>query len=314
MTNSIEFDRELALARTELYQNIRQYFSDQAVLEVEVPLLGRGAALDPHVQSLRLLQDEHDLFLQTSPEFFMKRLICQGSGDIFTICKSFRGDEQGRLHNPEFSMLEWYRLDFSMGDLIEDVIGLLSKLGVDAPRTQINYQDAFFEATGIDPHQPDLDRLHGLASEHGLQVTASSQSSEMIDFLMSVAVEPSLPSGLVVLKNFPADQAELAVIQRDEAGYDIAQRFEIYLERIEIANGYQELTDGKEQRRRFLDNAEARQALELEAVSLDEKFLAAVDAGMPNCAGVALGLDRLLMILCGRPKLAETLCFPFEDL
>lgn len=306
------FDRVSMEKRSLLYQRIRQYFADENVLEVEVPVLGKGGSTCAYLESMSVLQGEDTYYLQTSPEFFMKRLLSEGSGDIFSIAKAFRGGEAGPRHNPEFSLLEWYRINFSVDELVADLASLLGSLGVESSIKRVAYAEVFERATGVDPHKPDMDKLEILANQAGL--IGELDASEMLGFLMSALVEPKLPPGLVVVDEFPACQAELAQIGRNSNGDPVAKRFELYWDGVELANGYKELTDPLEQRRRFQMDLDQRLNKGLPRIAEDKRFIAALERGLPDCSGVALGLDRLLMCISGQSELSQSLCFSWDRL
>ena len=305
-------DLVIALARSQLYQNIRVYFANHKVSEVEVPLLGRGAPQEPHLQSIEVSTGGAPLYLQTSPEFFMKRLLSQGSGDIFTITKAFRGGEVGERHNPEFAILEWYRLGFSVNELIDDVIALLRFLGVSEQVEQTTYANAFENAVGLNPHSATDAALKVVAEDTGL--IGALDRSETLDFLMTELVEPTLGNGLVAISDYPACQSELAQLKSDSNGIEVSDRFEIYLNGKEIANGYNELTDLEEHRARFVKARLLRREMQLPELNIDDQFLAALERGLPSCAGVALGLDRLLMLMNDAPDIADVMHFPWRSL
>lgn len=306
------FDRATATARSALYQKIREFFRERKVIEVEVPLLGCGAAIDPQMQSMHVDQGDKPRYLQTSPEYFLKRLLCEGSGDVYSICKAFRAGEVGRLHNPEFSLLEWYRVGFTLSELIQEVLDLLTIVGASEPVQEFTYAERFQSSTGLNPHTAEYSKLQSLASESGL--VGELDHKGLQQFLMAKMVEPKFPSGLVILTDFPASQAELANIENDENGCRIAKRFEVYWNRVELANGYDELVDAKEQHRRFEASRAERKALAMSETEFDIAFQKAVERGMPECSGVALGLDRLLMLLLEKENLAETLSFPWKEI
>lgn len=252
------------------------------------------------------------LYLQTSPELFMKRLLCAESGDIYTITKSFRGAEYGRIHNPEFSLLEWYRVGFGIDELIADVERLFEYLGITESSRRYLYADIFISAVGVNPHFAEKAELQDIAKRHGL--VGELGVPELLDFLMTTLVEPELGEGLAFIYGFPSCQAEMAELASNQEGETIAKRFELYWRGVELANGYKELCDSKEQRTRFQLAAAERIRKGLPQPNIDEKFLAALEAGMPDCSGVALGLDRLLMCMQGEPELSEFLYFRWDDL
>lgn len=307
------FNREVAEARAALYGGIRAYFQEQNVLEVEVPLLGVGGSTDLHLASMSVTGGDKSVrYLQTSPEFFMKRLLCEGAGDIFTLCKAFRESEVGVRHNPEFSLLEWYRVGFSLDDLIDDVLSLLRYIGVAVPVNRFSYAEVFQSVTDLDPHKASLTDLSKVAV--GAGVIGDLDRAGFLDFIVSALVEPTLPKGLVVLDMFPACQAALAKTDVNDSGDQVAQRFEIYWDGLELANGYAELTDPVEQQRRFNLDEQQRALAGLPEIPWDQKFLKAMEAGMPECSGVALGLDRLLMRILGKQGLSDCLNFSWDRL
>ena len=306
------FDRANAEARSTLYRKIRDFFDQRGVLEVDVPVLGCGGSVDPHMHSMLVGHMDKNIYLQTSPEFFLKRLLCDGSGDVYTICKAFRSGEHGRFHNPEFSLLEWYRLGFSLEDLIREVLDLLVVLGVSCQVSRLSYAEQFQSVTGLDPHSAGYAELHTLAAKSGLRGDLDHKG--LLEFLMATLVEPQLPSGLVVISDYPSYQAELAKVQEDESGNQVARRFEIYLDRVELANGYDELTDAVEQRKRFEIGRSQRKAMGSPEIKFDQKFMEAVENGLPDCSGVAVGLDRLLMLLLNQKSLADGLSFSWDQL
>jgi len=281
--------------RAELYQIIRDYFRHQGVLEVEVPILGKSSALDPHLASMSLESQGETYYLQTSPELFMKRLLAQGSGSIFSICKSFREGEAGARHNPEFTMLEWYRLGFCLEHLIDDVSSLLAKIipGIEFGIT--SYADLFQQYLNVNPHQCSDADLSDLVCAH-TSYTGKLDRSASFDLLMSQIIEPSIKDSPQFVVDYPACQAAMSRIEVDKNGDRVARRFELYVQGIELANGYLELTDSEEQRARFALDARARQVQNLPKIPEDKSFLKALDSGLPQCSGVALGLDRLLCL------------------
>ncbi len=302
---------------------IRAFFAERGVLEVETPALGRATATDPHLQSLRVPTPGGDRYLQTSPEFFMKRLLAAGSGPIYQIGKAFRAGESGALHNPEFTMLEWYRPGMGLSALMAEVASLVGQaldVGSDFPRR--SYRDCFDEVVGLDPLVATRRELTAALAERGLDAVASlpdlsdADARDLaLDLLFSHAVQPRLGrDGPVFVHAFPASQAALARVRPDADGRPVAERFELYHRGIELANGYRELTDADEQRRRFAADAATRGRLGLPVVPADERLCAALDAGLPECAGVALGIDRLLLCQTGARRLDEVVAFTDERL
>ena len=294
-------------ARAALLAQLREFFAARQVLEVETPIVARCGAVDPHLASMKLAGAAGG-YLQTSPEFAMKRLLAAGSGPIFQICKCFREGEQGPRHNPEFTMLEWYRPGFDHVQLMAEVADLCrSVLGLqDIPR--IAYRDLFIEQLGINPHTAGAGQL-AAAARGRLDVQAADMGrSQWLDLLMSLVIEPTLVPAAFVY-DFPREQAALSRIGSNARGEAVAQRFELYVGGVEVANGYHELTDADELAARFAADARQRELAGLPAMPADQRLLAAQRCGLPACAGVALGVDRLLMIATGATAIDEVLAF-----
>lgn len=303
---------EVLRLRAWLYQQIRDFFLQRAVLEVETPLLGQAASTDLHLASLSLATGNK--FLQTSPEFAMKRLLAAGSGAIYQICKAFRADEAGSRHNPEFTMLEWYRPGFDHLDLMGEVAELLRQLLGERPVRELTYRAAFEQVLSIDPHQSNKVVLAKLAQQHtGYEVAVDDDRDILLDLLMSQVVEPQLGRAeFTFIYDYPASQCALARVTNDAEGVAVAQRFELYIEGVELANGYFELTDANEQQRRFDADLAERKRRALPEVPADQRLVAALQSGMPTCAGVALGLDRLLMLLADAKSIRDVIAFPAD--
>ena len=286
--------------RAQLMSLIRNFFTHQSVMEVDVPLLSKSGVTDINIDSICATLSGSPAYLQTSPEYFMKRLLASGSGDIYYLGKAFRDGEIGNKHNPEFTLLEWYRCGWDEHQLMVELADLVSQLmdrdgASDLKVTKISYEDCFHDKFGLNPHQASLSDLQDLAAAMGSLSWAGETRANCLDLIFSVKVEPQLPEGLVFVYDYPACQAALAAITTTEQGYKVSRRFEGFLNSVEIANGYFELRDPVEQRRRFnLDNT-ARQATGKPVSNIDTKLLDAMHSGLPACAGVALGLDRLLM-------------------
>ncbi|APE30053.1 EF-P lysine aminoacylase GenX [Halomonas aestuarii] len=304
-------------ARARLIAEVRAFFAERDVLEVETPVLGHGGSTEVHLASLSAEATtpagRERLWLQTSPEFAMKRLLAAGSGPIFQLARSFRDGEVGRRHNLEFTMLEWYRPGLGLDELIDETAALVGRvLGREpGPLRRRRYRDLFREVLGIDPFTIPLEPLRRLAGETGGLEMGDSDRDGCLDLLMSFAIEPGLGrDGLDVVVDYPASQAALARHHRDpEDGEWVASRFELYREGLELANGYDELTDAAEQAARFAQDNAARRALGLAAVAVDERLLAALEAGLPAGSGVALGLDRLIQLALGKERVAEVMAF-----
>ncbi len=293
----------------------RGFFAARGVLEVDTPALVRCAVTDVHIHAaaVQLAGVPQPLHLHTSPEYAMKRLLAAGSGDIYQICHVMRGEERGRLHNAEFTLIEWYRLGASIDALMDEVealVRLLAAPAAAAPAARMSYQRAFERVLGLDPLTASEPALRTAAARAGLDAgaVASGERDDLLDLLMGIAVGPQLGRGaMCFVHRYPASQAALARLDPEDAR--VALRFELYLEGVELANGFVELGDAAEQRARFEAERRARAARGLAAPPLDERLLAALAHGLPACAGVALGFDRLLMLATGARDIAAVMPF-----
>lgn len=301
--------------RARLLAKVRVFFAERGVLEVETPVLGHGGSTDVHLDSLSLEAvtpaGRERLWLQTSPEFHMKRLLAAGSGPIFQLARSFRDGEVGRRHNLEFTMLEWYRPGFSLADLIDECDALIRLLLPNAGAKRLRrYRELFREKLGIDPFTTPLDELRQLASARGGLDMHDSERDACLDLLMSLEIEPTLGcGGIDIVVDYPASQAALARKHIDPEGTVVAARFEIYVSGLELANGYDELTDANEQSARFAEDNHQRDRLGKPQVDIDQRLVAALTAGMPEGSGVALGVDRLIQLALGKQSVAEVMAF-----
>lgn len=306
---------EALQARAKFLQSIRQFFDERGVMEVDTPLLSKSVVTAPHLASFKI----QDRFLQTSPEYAMKRLLAAGSGPIYYLGKAFRQEEVGKRHNPEFTMLEWYRLNWTHLALIQEVDALFQTLLNTQPAQVITYAALFEEHFQLQPHLATVDVLQKIALSHGWldkSYLPDMDKDGWLDLLMSHGIEPHLGQSCpTVVTDFPASQASLAK-KRTIAGnvsYDVAERFEFYYQGVELANGYHELGCAKELRARFQEDLEKRKALSLCELPIDEHLLAAHASGFPPCAGVALGVDRLLMLKRNEHNIAHVLPFGWEN-
>ncbi len=307
--------------RAELLSTLRRFFAKRGVLEVETPLLCAATVTDLHLHSLSCRLEAQGAppraYLQTSPEFAMKRLLAAGSGAIYQICKAFRDGEAGPGHNPEFTILEWYRPGFDHFRLMDEVDELLAEVLGTPPAERSTYGELFEHHVGVDAHRAEVTALERAAEAHGIELAGHGleDRDDWLHLLMSHVVEPELGRGRPsFVFDYPASQAALARI-RMPSGPDetpVAERFEVYALGVELANGFHELTDTAEQRRRFEADLERRRRAGLEAVPIDERLLAGLDAGLPDCAGIALGIDRLLMLLAGARDLQQVISFPVD--
>ena len=307
--------------RARMLERIRAFFSQRAVLEVETPVFSAAASTDPALASFSTrytgprFPRGQTFYCHTSPEFPMKRLLAAGSGSIYQICKVFRDGEFGRLHNPEFTMLEWYRVGFDHLQLMDEAVTLITEAlaghrTLSAPE-KLSYREAFEYHCGINPHTADIQTLAGAVTRHGIQTNfdiAHENHDVLRDLLLTHVIEPHLGSGhITLLYDYPASQAALARIRPGNP--PLAERFEIYLDGVELANGFHELTDADEQQRRFEHDRARRKARGLADVPTDVYLLSALHAGLPACAGVALGFDRLVMLGAGVKSLEEVIAF-----
>ena len=308
---------EVLAARARMFAQIRSFFAERQVMEVETPVLSRRGVTDPALESLRLEPPGVGgaRWLHTSPEFPMKRLLAAGSGPIFQICKVFRDDERGRRHHPEFTLLEWYRPGLSMHALMDEVAALVRCVlhRQDLPMERVTYRDLFCTRLGLDPWLATLSARREAAIRRQVPGAAMLEldADGWLDLLLSHCLEPGLgQDAMTFVYDYPPSQAALARIRNDRC--PVAERFELYINGMELANGFQELTDSAEQRRRFERDLDDRQLRSQVPVPMDEAFLGALAAGMPETVGVALGLDRLLMIAVGATHIDQVLAFPVE--
>lgn len=301
-------------ARGTLFATIRAFFADRAVLEVDTPLIARFGVTDPAIEPLRLAAAaaSEPRYLQTSPEFAMKRLLAAGSGPIYQLGRAFRANEVGTRHNPEFTLLEWYRPFWSLDALIEEVVDLVCACGIPEGHAIHRYRDLFLQYLGVDPHRAATGDLIHTARAHIDCPDLDLDRDGWLDLLMSHCIEPALADrGVVVVTDYPPSQAALArTVSR--GGIAVAERFELYIDGIEIANGYHELLDATELERRADEDNRRRQAAGQESRDLDPRLLAAMRSGLPPCSGVALGVDRLLMCILGASSLSAVMPFDWE--
>jgi elongation factor P--(R)-beta-lysine ligase len=320
--------RERLGARAALLRRTREFFAARSVLEVDTPLVVNAPVSDVHIHSATVSLAAEPAaaapagryFLHTSPEYAMKRLLAAGSGDIYQICHVVRGFETGRLHNPEFTLIEWYRLGFSLAQLMDEVEELVRELlGATAPRAaeRVSYRDAFVRELGLDPFTAGEAALVRAAGPLGFRAAATGGTGsdgplsrdQWLELLMGGLVGPRLGRhALTFVHGYPATQAALARL--DPADPATAERFELYCNGIELANGFHELAAAAEQRARFEHDNARRQRLGQPVHPLDERLLAALAAGLPDCAGVALGFDRVAMLALGASHIDEVLPFP----
>ena len=297
-------------ARARLLADIRHFFSDRKVMEVETPVLSKAANSDPNISNISS-DSSRKKYLRTSPEYAMKRLLASGHRDIYEMGRVFRASETGRYHNPEFTLLEWYRHGWNYLDLADEVIELIRFCGRDQfddwPVNRVTYRELFQQETGLDPLYCNESELASCAMERGIMTTPMGHQ-EWLNLLLSELIQPALPGEtFTVLHDFPPEQAALARIRPGSP--PIAERFEIFLGQMELANGYQELTDADEQLDRFRREARLADSRGEEPTPLDMNLIAALSHGLPECSGVALGVDRLLMSCLKLDRIDAVLSF-----
>jgi len=307
------------LKRGAILAEIRRFFADRCVLEVETPCMSQATVTDIHLVPFetRFVGPGHsgglNLYLMTSPEYHMKRLLAAGCGPVFQLCRSFRNEEMGRHHNPEFTMLEWYRPHYDMYRLINEVDDLLQQVLDCEPAESLSYQQAFQRYLEVDPLSADKTLLRAAAAKLDLSNIADEEEDRdtLLQMLFTFGVEPLIGKDKpVVIYHFPATQASLAQISSED--HRVAERFEVYFKGIELANGFHELTDAGEQRQRFEQDNRKRAERGLSQQPIDTLLLDALEAGLPDCSGVALGVDRLVMLALGAESLAEVLAFSVD--
>ncbi len=298
------------IKRARLLAQVREFFALRHVLEVDLPVLGERTVSDLHLDSL--YTEGPRRYLQTSPEYFMKRLLAADSGPIYALAKAFRADDRGRKHNPEFTLLEWYRPGWDESQLMEEIADLLASVGCaqNTGAQRVTYRDIFLATVNLDPHQASLAELAELASGIAQRDMGGESRATCLDLIFSFEIEGRLPPGTVFVHDYPVCLCALAQLGVDEQGVTVARRFEVFIDRVELANGYFELLNADEQRRRFNEDNQQRKAMGKAEMPTDEKLLAALEAGLPPCAGVALGIDRLLMHLVGAQHIEEVIAFP----
>uniref|UniRef100_UPI00403D8032 elongation factor P--(R)-beta-lysine ligase n=1 Tax=Pasteurella multocida TaxID=747 RepID=UPI00403D8032 len=309
---------ENLLARAKIIAEIRRFFTDRGLLEVETPVLSEFGVTDVHLSTFNTTfisptaEKSKALWLSTSPEYHMKRLLAAGSGPIFQLCHVFRNEEAGQRHNPEFTMLEWYRPHFDMYRLINEVDDLLQQILDCKPTESLSYQFVFQEYVGLDPLSAEKAELVAKAKQYHLQQAEQEDRDTLLQFLFSTVVEPNIgKENPVAVYHFPATQAALAQISSED--HRLAERFEFYYKGLELANGFHELTDVNEQLHRFEQDNVQRQKMGLPQRQIDKRLLGALQAGVPNCSGIALGVDRLLMIALGANAIHEVMAFGIEN-
>jgi len=314
---------EILTLRATLLARIRAFFMQQGVLEVDTPLLSRFGSTDTTIDSFRTgysepgSVDSSPLFLHTSPEFFMKRLLAADSGPIYQLTHVFRNEELGRKHNPEFMMLEWYRPGMDHQALMDETDTLLSYVlqgFMDyQPAKRVAYRQWFRDGTGLDPWTDKIAAFRQFAEQQLDSVPETMDDQVLdpwLDLLVTHWLEPGLGDQSVFVYDYPVSQASLARVRHGEV--PVAERFELYIKGVELANGFHELADAEQQQQRFEHENRVREQTGKPAIPIDRHLLAALQSGLPDCAGVAVGFDRLVMVVAGLPDIASAMPFPFS--
>ncbi|HEX3600913.1 MAG TPA: EF-P lysine aminoacylase EpmA [Lacipirellulaceae bacterium] len=297
--------------RAELLRALRNFFYNEQFIEVETPLVAGEIIPELHIEPLQL---KDGTFLQASPELHMKRLLAAGASAIFQVTRSFRADERGQLHNPEFTIVEWYRAGDGMLAGIDRLDALMQSLLGTPPSLRTTYAQAFERTLGISPHTASMDDLIATTRREGIAVPeglSENDHDSWLNLLLAVRVEPELGRDRPeIIYHYPASQASLAKVENSQLGYEVAERFELYYRGIELANGFHELGDAVELRKRFTAVNAARRATGRRALPVPERLLAAMQHGLPDCTGVALGFDRLTMLATGEQTINGVMAFP----
>lgn len=305
--------------RAHMLQTVRAFFDEKQVLEVDCPALSQAAPIDQYIDVMQVIPKKGEVsYLHTSAEYGMKRLLVAGMPDIYQLSHVFRKEEMSPLHQPEFMMAEWYRIGFSFEEMIEETLEFIRLFVGPLPKTVLTYRELFSYFLQIDSEKATLSDLLHCASIHHLHLPESATTWDketLLQLLLGTLIEPKLgKDALFVLTHYPASQAALAKTSTLLDKTQVAHRFEIYYQGIELANGYEELTDAFELRKRFEKANEERKKAGKEALKMDEEFLKALEKGLPNCCGVAVGFDRLMLLRHKVKDLKDILPFPFENI
>ncbi|WP_119343865.1 EF-P lysine aminoacylase EpmA [Facilibium subflavum] len=300
---------EALKTRAKYLQKIRGYFDNLGVLEVDTPLGYTHAVSDPYINTFAIATKSGKRFLQTSPEYAMKRLLAEGSGSIYQICKAFRDDPQGKLHNYEFTMLEWYRVGIDHHQLMKEIADLIYLLKPGAVIEYTRYQEIFQRYIGVNPHKASLKTLQKLVDQHIGRIVGLDFPDKFncLDLLFTHCIEPQLKNDdrFLFIYHYPKAQSALARII-DENEQKVAARFELFYQGIELGNGYYELTDANELQQRFQNDLKARNQQKNMHIEIDKTLIKATQS-LPDCAGVAIGLDRLLLCIANYQRIADIL-------
>lgn len=302
--------------RASMLKAARNFFDQRNVTEVDCPILSPQASIDTHIDLIKALyQGKQECFLHSSPEFGMKRLLAEGMGDIYQLSHVFRDGEWSAKHNPEFTMAEWYRLDFSLEQMMDETVQFVRLFLGDLPYHIVSYRDVFLQKTGLDYVTASEQDLFNYIQDHNIRFYSSilnEGKDALLNLILGAEIEPQLGQNeLCVLAYYPASQAALAR-KRWHGDEYVAERFEVYYQGVELANGYHELTDADEQRQRFIEANQSRLALGKDPLPIDENFLQALEKGLPDCSGVAVGFDRLMMLRQKQSEIAEVLSWGWK--
>lgn len=288
--------------RSEFLRKVREFFHQREICEVQTPIVGSSTVTDPHIESLQLA---NGYFLQTSPEYFLKRLLAAGMSSCYQLGPVFRAGETGRWHNPEFTMLEWYRLGFTTSELRHEVVELVELMLGESDVSEFTFRDFLLREFRLDCFVHPDEEILAVARKLGYR--ADTQRADVLDFLYSMAIAQSNHSRYFVL-DFPAESCALAALVKRN-GFRVADRFELIVDGLEIANGYNELRDPHELEHRMERDQSLRQQLDRLDIDKDQRLLAAMNTGLPQCSGVAVGLDRLFALALGADRIEHILAF-----
>lgn len=301
---------DLLQERARVMQMIRAFFLARNVLEVETPYLSQAGNTDPFIESFRVESRSETRYLHTSPEYPMKRLLAAGSGDIYQLCKVWRQEEQGKNHNSEFTMLEWYRLGMTYEILMQEVVDLLKKVipkASEKPTRFVSYKTLFLEKLSIDPHQARTEDLFTAMAAQNIQVEGELDHRSALDILMTHVIEPAMDEQqLTIVYDYPQQQQALSQVVDG-----VAKRFEVYFAGVELANGYLELLDPEKNRQILHADSARRKANKQAEIPIDERFLMALEKGIPACSGVAVGVDRIMMCRLEKKHIKDVISFPW---
>ena len=312
---------ETLIQRARILQNVRAFFAERNVLEVQVPSITTASVTEVHIDSIPIELLSGKAYLQSSSEYPMKRLLAAGMGDSYYLGSVFRQGESGGQHNPEFTMLEWYRLEFELDDLITEVIDLAKETIPNISTQQsFSYAELVNKYTGIDIFNTNCDELQRTLTDNEIDYPQDLENDVdlFLDLLISTLIFPKLQSKnpkeklITVLKDYPKSQAALAKLRLDEKGREVAARFEVFVDGLEIANGYQEIQDADELQARFVQDNLRRLSLNKPEMPIDNYLLEAMRSGLPDCSGVALGFDRLVMLALDQTDIKDVIAFPID--